>query len=83
MQNIFIQIISYTVYNFRMTVSCPNFDFSTRQRELTCLIHMAAVLLLFQQEQNVSRWTLLIERLLADPDDVFRFDDKMLINRHR
>lgn len=40
-------------------------------------------LLFLQHKQNDNRWNLFIKRLLADPDDVFRFNDKMLVSQHR
>lgn len=42
---------------------------------------MAGILLL--QQRNRDRRNLFVERLLADPNDVLRFDDKTLISRYR
>lgn len=40
---------------------------------------VAAILLLSQHKQIVNRQNDSVERLLADRDDVFRFDDKALV----
>lgn len=50
---------------------------------MTWLIDMAAVSLLFQHDRYVNMQNLPIERPLADPDNVFQLDDKMLVSQYR
>lgn len=49
--------------------------FQPRSVEADLLIRAAAILMLFQHEQNVNTQNLFMERLLADPNAVFQFDD--------
>lgn len=44
---------------------------------------MAAILLSFQHKQNVNMQNVFTERLLAEPDDVFQFNDKTIVSRYR
>lgn len=63
-------------------IKSPNFclavltlTFPPCSDEADLLICTAAILMLFQHEQNVNTQNLFTEKLLADPNAVFQFDD--------
>lgn len=65
--------VSLLFTNFCLSVL--TFTFPPCSVEADLLICTAAILMLFQHEQNVNTQNLFTERLLADPNAVFQFDD--------